>query len=123
MMSDNVVSDNKRKTATTLDEALSNLKEDCESIINCEAGAKNWVKELKSGKFSCTPNINKHTIFKPIKKSQRVRFESDEIAMEALKALVSDIEARDKPTVGLVKSAWQASIAEINSRNEKRNTS
>ena len=123
LMSANVVSDNKRKTATTLDEALSNLKEDCENIIKCEAGAKNWVKELKSGKYSCTPNINKHTIFKPTKKSQRVRFENDEVAIKALEALVNDIEARDKPTVSLVKAAWQASIAEINSRNEKRNSS
>ena len=123
MMSANVVSDNKRKTATTLDEALSNLKEDCEAVINCEEGAKNWIRELKSGKHSCTPNINKHTIFKPKKKSQRVRFESDEIAMEALEALVNDIEAKDKATVALVKAAWEASVAEINSRNAKRNSS
>ena len=123
MMSDNVVSDNKRITATTIEEALGNLKEDCESIIQCEEGAKNWIKELKSGKYSCTPNINKHTIFKPTKPSQRVRFNSDEDALKALEALVKDIEAKDKPTVGLVKAAWEASLAEIKHRNEMRNSS
>ena len=37
-----------------------------------------------------------------------------------LQTLVLSIDEKDKAVIALVKTAWEASLAEINSRNEKR---
>ena len=97
-MSANVVSDNKRKTAATAEEAYKNLLDDLRLCINEERGAKKWVKKLTSGMYSCTPNINKHTLFKTANESKRVRFEIEGDAKKALLYLAEDIEARDAET-------------------------
>jgi DNA-directed RNA polymerase alpha subunit len=117
LMSANVVSDNKRKTATTISEAMDNVRQDCLAILSGEEGSKTWVKELKSKRFSCTPNINKHSIFKSMT-SGRVRFATREAALEAIKALVSDIDNEDANVKKAIKLSWQESVEEIQNRNE-----
>ena len=112
LMSANVVFDNERRTATTLAEAITNVKADCKAVIENDKYAKRWIKKLKNGLFSCTPNINKHSLFVPTN-SGRVRFKTKKEAVEALQALIKDINDGNEAVETAINNAWNKSKAEI----------
>ena len=115
LMSANVVFDNQRRTATTLVDAITNVKADCNAVIKEEVNAKSWVKKLKNGLYSCTPNINKHSIFVSAN-SGRVRFKTKKEAVEALKALIKDIDDSNVAVKSAIDNAWNKSKTEIDLR-------